>query len=98
MLPTEENKFLISESMDYINNEKWDSKLAQKSFKSHTNLPHSVRLQQGARVMYLNNSLIDLGICNGTIGVILDLNLEKMSVRIAFCAHSTTVNIEIKNK
>ena len=48
MLPTKENKFLISESMDYINNEKWDSKLAQKSFKSHTNLPHSVRLQQSA--------------------------------------------------
>ena len=96
LLPTEENKFLISESMDYINNEKWDSKLAQKSFKSHTNLPHSVRLQQGARVMYLNNSLINLGICNGTIGVILDLNLEEMSVRVAFCAHSKIIDIEIK--
>jgi len=98
MLPTEVNKFLISESMDYINNEKWDSKLAQKSFKSHTNLPHSVRLQQGARVMYLNNSLINLGICNGTIGVILDLNLEEMSVRVAFCAHSKIIDIEIKKQ
>ena len=36
MLPTKENKFLISESIDYINDERWDSKLAQKNFKSHT--------------------------------------------------------------
>ncbi|RHZ73269.1 hypothetical protein Glove_232g204 [Diversispora epigaea] len=38
----------IIEPIDYVNDEKWNSKLAQKNFKSHTNLPSSERLQQGA--------------------------------------------------
>jgi hypothetical protein len=33
-----------------------------------------VRLQSGACVMYLNNPLISHNICNGTIGVIIDVN------------------------
>jgi hypothetical protein len=97
-LPTSENKFLISKSIDTINGEKWNSEFAQKSFKRYTNLPTSVRLQQGAKVMYLNNSLINLGICNGTIGIILDINIEEMSVRVAFNTHGKIIDIEIKKQ
>ena len=48
--------------------------------------------------MFLNNSLTSIGICNGTIGVILDLNLEEMSVRVAFCAHEKIIDIGIKKQ
>lgn len=39
-------------------------------FKQQTNLPHSLRLQEGVRVMFLNNKLFDEEICNGTIGIV----------------------------
>ncbi|GBB87315.1 hypothetical protein RclHR1_13740010 [Rhizophagus clarus] len=42
-------------------------------------MPPIVRLQQGACVMYLNNSLSEDGICNGIIGVITDLNKQHPS-------------------
>ena len=37
--------------------------------------------------MYLNNSLINDGICNGTIGVITDINKQQPSIQVAFCIH-----------
>src|SRR5215471_13404898 len=42
--------------------------------------------------MYLNNLLSEDGICNGTIGVITDLNKEQPSVQIAFCTHGAIVH------
>jgi len=39
-------------------------------FNHHTNLPKCVTLQEGAKVMFLNNKLFDHGICNGTVGVV----------------------------
>ena len=41
--------------------------------------------------MYLNNSLMKNGICNGTIGVITDINKQLPSVQIAFCIHGAIV-------
>ena len=52
----------------------------------------TIRLQQGARVMYLNNSLINDGICNGTIGIITDLDKQQPSVQIAFCVHNAIIH------
>ena len=46
-------------------------------FKLKTNLPPIVQLQPDARIMYLNNSLIEQGICNGTIGIITNLNIDE---------------------
>ena len=57
---------------------------SQTDFKTKTNLPTTVRLQQGARVMFLNNSLINEGICNGTIGIITDVDKSIPSVQVAF--------------
>ena len=72
LLPVPENKFLISQAIDFINSDQWDPSLSNHMFKPKTNLPLSVRLQPGARIMFLNNSLIAQGICNGTVGVVLD--------------------------
>ncbi|GBC10072.1 hypothetical protein RclHR1_09310007 [Rhizophagus clarus] len=69
ILPINNDKYLISESIDVL----------------------EVRLQQGARVMYLNNSLSEDGICNGTIGVITDLNKQHPSVQVAFCTHGAII-------
>ena len=45
--------------------------------------------------MYLNNSLFEQGICNGTIGVITNVNPENLSVRIAFSIRGSIIDIEI---
>ena len=36
-------------------------------FKHAANLPKEVHLQEGARVMFLNNKMFDENICNGTV-------------------------------
>ena len=65
---------------------------SQTEFKSKTNMPPTIRLQQAARVMYLNNSLIEDGICNGTVGVVTDLDKNIPSVQVAFCIQSAIVH------
>ena len=95
-LPTVEGKFMVSHAVDAVNGEIWSVGLTEKIFKSKTNLPASVRLQQGAKVMYLNNSKIDLNICNGSIGVITDVNVEANTVRVAFNVPSGIIDIEIQ--
>jgi ATP-dependent exoDNAse (exonuclease V) alpha subunit len=94
-LPTIEGKFFVSNAIDTINGERWDTSLTEKTFKSKTNLPASVRLQQGAKVMYLNNSKADLNIYNGTIGVITDVNPETNLVRTSFSIPGGIVDLEV---
>jgi DNA replication protein DnaC len=53
------------------------------TFKSVTNLPEEVDTRVGARVMFLDNSLIDLGISNGTTGVVIDIT-EEGNPKVAF--------------
>ena len=66
-----------------------------KIFKAKTNLSLSVCLQPGARVMYLNNSLIDQDIYNGTVGVITDVDVPNECVRIAFSVRGSIIDIDI---
>src|SRR3954463_11043513 len=95
-LPTTEGRFMISHAVDTINGEFWNVELTEKPFKSKTNLPASVRLQPGAKVMYLNNSKIDLNICNGSIGIITDVNIKANSVRVAFNVPKGIIHVEIQ--
>ncbi|RIA88894.1 hypothetical protein C1645_825609 [Glomus cerebriforme] len=69
---------------------------SQKLFKGKTNYPDYVRLQQGARVTYLKNDLSDHKICNGTIGIITDIDLEKLEIRVVFSIVGGIVDIGIK--
>lgn len=57
---------------------------SKQNFKLKTNLSSSIRLQPVVRVMYLNNSLIGYGICNGTMRIITDVDLTDQFVRVAF--------------
>jgi len=91
-LPVENEKYMISEAVDYINDIEQPINLTQPDFKLKTNLPPSIRIQQGARVMYLNNSLIEKGICNGTVGIITDIDRNTLSIKVAFCIHSGIVH------
>ena len=91
VLPVEDNCFLISEAIDFQDGIQTSSKASQVEFKTKTNLPLSVRLQQGARVMFLNNSLISGGICNGTIGVVVSLDKSIPKVQVAFCIKDAIV-------
>ena len=60
MLPVNENKFLHSSAIDFIyNGHQYNPNDSQKLFKQKINLPIHLRLQQGARVMYLKNDLIE---------------------------------------
>src|SRR5262249_52603775 len=86
---------LISQATDFINSDQWHPSLSNQMFKSKTNLLPSVRLQPGARVMYLNNSLIAQGICNGTIGVVTDVNPQDQCVRVAFSIRGSIIDIDI---
>ena len=91
ILPVNDDKYMIAEAIDFLEGKQIASELVQTEFKSKTNMPPTVRLQQGARVMYLNNSLLKEGICNGTIGVITDLNKQQPSVQVAFCVRGAII-------
>jgi len=94
-LPVPNDQFLISKAIDVVDSVQWDTSFSDQLFKSKTNLPSYVRLQPGARVMYLNNSLINHGICNGTIGIITDVNSAEESIRVAFSIRGSIVDINI---
>src|SRR5438105_7118064 len=57
-----EDDILLSKAIDKVNGEEWNIESSQSIFKKYTNLPAEVRLQPGARVMFLNNDLINDGI------------------------------------
>jgi len=42
--------------------------------------------------MFLNNSLIEKGICNGTIGIVTDFDKETLSVQVAFCVQNGIIH------
>src|SRR5688572_18645638 len=94
-LPVEDEKYLISYSKDIINGEVQEHGSAEYLMKYKTNLPSIVRLQIGCRVMFLNNKYIKNQICNGTIGVVTDLDKVKETVKVAFCINGGIVNAEI---
>ena len=95
MLVVEDDNFLLNDAIDYINNELWENQSAQSLFKHRTNLPTTVRLQRGARVMFLNNQLFDVGICNGTIGVVTNVDPDIKKVRVMFCSATGIRDVEI---
>ncbi len=45
--------------------------------------------------MYLNNSIIDQGICNDTIGVITNINTQKQSIQVVFSIKEAIIDINI---
>lgn len=98
LLTVDENGYLINNAIDIINDDIWEDGKAQSLFKNHTNLPITVCLQHGARVMYLNNDMFNEGICNGTIGIITNVDLNSKIVRVAFAISGGIIDAEIHCK
>src|ERR1044072_8208011 len=98
MLSVNKDKYLISMAIDFIDGQQYNPNESQKLFKNKTNLPSHLCLQQGACVIYLKNNLIEQKICNGTVGVIIDIKLESLQVRVAFSVIGGIVDIEIKKE
>ncbi|CAI2197336.1 2299_t:CDS:2, partial [Funneliformis geosporum] len=61
-----DGKFLILQSVNIIDSTKCDPSYSESMFKTKTNFPTSVRLQPDAYIMFLDNSLMQQGIFNGT--------------------------------
>jgi hypothetical protein len=68
----------------------------QKSFKHYTNLPEELNLAVGGRVMFLDNSLIQQGISNGTIGVVTEIK-EMGDETFPIVAFPTPNAVEVKD-
>src|SRR6266480_3932615 len=66
-------------------------------FKHATNLPKEVHLQEGARMMFLNNKMFDENICNGTVGVITRL-VDDENVEVTFLTFDSVVKIVVKKE
>lgn len=98
MLPVSEDKFLINSAIDFIDGQQCNPDDNQKLFKKKTNFPNHLRLQQGVHVMYLRNNLIDQNICNGSIGIVIDVNPADLEVRVAFSVKGGIVDIGIKRE
>ena len=71
-------------AVDYINGKEEDTCQYASIFKKYTNLPDVLDIVPGACVMFLENSLINLDICNGSMGIILDSNPQLLNVLAAF--------------
>src|SRR5207302_4765129 len=86
-IPFDENSNdpIISKSVDTLDFEALikDDSFAYARFKNMTNLPEEVHLQEGARVMFLNNKLFGEDICNGTIGVVTKV-IDDENVEVTF--------------
>jgi ATP-dependent exoDNAse (exonuclease V) alpha subunit len=91
----ESSDIIVSKPTDVFNNQIFDDGDDRFHFKNYTNLPSSVTLQEGARVMYLNNKLFEHSICNGTIGVVTKI-VDDDNVEVAFPTTSNIVKINVQ--
>src|SRR6266496_2968321 len=83
-LPIDENdQLFVSVAEDRLNKQLWDTKKCNKHFRKYTNLPDTIYIQKGARVMFLNNTLYENGICHSSIGIIMKIHNEE-SIDVAF--------------
>ncbi|EXX55721.1 Pif1p [Rhizophagus irregularis DAOM 197198w] len=74
---------IVSNAIDYYNDELKSINETDKMFNKHTNYPSEVILKEGCRVMFLNNKYFSKGIYNGSIGVILRV-LNESLVEVVF--------------
>ncbi|CAB5298187.1 unnamed protein product [Rhizophagus irregularis] len=96
-LPIDESYDLsfTSFALDKLDNESWDIKKCNKHFRKYTNLPDTIQIQKGARVMFLNNTLYENGICNGSIGIVMEIQNEEL-IDVAFPTKTGISYITVK--
>jgi hypothetical protein len=74
----------VNYAVDRSENDLLSLQQTQSSFKRETNLPNSVDIKVGARVMFLDNSLIISGISNGTTGVVINESADDGHPHVMF--------------
>src|SRR5215213_4053735 len=60
-------------------------------------MKNSITIQEGARIMFLNNKLFEHGICNGTIGVITKV-IDDDNVEVAFPTANNILKINVQRE
>jgi hypothetical protein len=76
--------YAVDRDEDHMPDSTLDGGISAKTFKNYTNLPEELTLCVGARVMFLDNSMIRQGISNGSTGVIIDLKLDPLQPTVCF--------------
>jgi hypothetical protein len=72
-LMNDDTKDIKSVAIDFLDGKRWEPKDTNLIFKK-TNLAPLLLLRVDARMMFLDNTLFDQGICNGTIGVVTEVD------------------------
>ncbi len=95
-LPTDESYYLsfTSFAKDKLNKTSWDTKKSNKHFRRYTNLPDAIQIQKEACVIFLNNTLYENGVCNGSIGIIIKIHNEE-SIDVAFPTKTGIIYITV---
>ena len=55
-----------------------------------------MRLQVGARVMYLKNDMMQHNLCNGTVSVVTDVDKQAETVRVAFVPQGQLIDTVLR--
>ncbi|CAG8498007.1 16250_t:CDS:1, partial [Cetraspora pellucida] len=59
------------------------------------NLPAILILRKGSHVMYLDNTLFDHGLCNGTVDIIIEL-IDENTVNVIFPTSQSVITAMIR--
>ncbi len=75
-LPIDESDDLsfTSFALDKLDHKIWNINICNKHFRKYTNLPDTIQIKKGAWIMFLNNTLYDNGICNGSISIVMKVH------------------------
>ena len=66
-----------------------------KNFQFLTNLPKTLYIQEGVRMMFLNNKLFNHGICNRTIGIVTKI-IDNENVEVTFPTTTSITKIIVQ--
>jgi PIF1-like helicase/Helitron helicase-like domain at N-terminus len=87
------NPPMVKYAVDRSETEVLSLEQTESSFKREMNLPESVDVKVGARVMFLDNSMMASGISNGTTGVVIEHSPEDLHPKAMFpTAHGVEVS------
>jgi len=92
----EQPAIIFSEAVDFLDNRRCDLHETEHIFRSRTNLPEHLQLQIGARIMWLDNTLFENGICNGSVGVITGIEDYDAGIKAIFPVSAGIVEIIVR--
>ena len=82
-------------AIDYYNDELKSINETDKMFNKHTNYPSEIILQEGSRVMFLNNKYYSKGIYNESIRIVLKV-LHDSLIEVVFPISTRIVIMKVE--